>query len=147
MAMGKTSGTRRQPLAVEAVDPLTGHKIVIHVDYDKLMACRNRGQGQIKEAAFVVPMILQDPGAVFRGLKRDADEPRRAGEEGWLCYCGVPTQAYNEDGSERAPWPGEVFLVFVNSDRVAYNWYWYACDAKDPDLPEDHGKRFQERLK
>ncbi len=44
------------------------------------------------------------------------------------------------------PRRGQVFLVFVNEDRVAYNWRWEQADPHKPDLPLGHEKRFKRRL-
>jgi hypothetical protein len=120
--------------------------MTVSYSHEKLMACGNRSQGQIQEASHLVPIVLQHPQAVFQGLMRDADEPRGTREEGWLCYSGVPPNAYNEDGSLRPPWPKEVFLVFVNHEKTVYNWYWYPCDPKNASLPEGHEERFRERI-
>lgn len=139
------AGTRRQALTIEAVGPVDGKLIAATVDQRKLFACRDRSIGQLKEAAFIVPKILKKPTAIFQGLKRDDDEPRTASDEGWLCYCGTPEMAYNQDGDEIAAHKGEVFLVFVSSELVVYNWYWYRCDRDNPDLPEDYGERFDRR--
>ncbi len=100
--MGKMT-TRRKALAVEAVNPQDGKPMVVMFDQRKLLACRDRSQGQLKEAAYTVPMILQHPKAIFGGLLREADEPKRPQEEGWLCYCGVPETAFAQDGTETTP--------------------------------------------
>jgi hypothetical protein len=144
--MGKAAATRRQLLTIKAIDPQTGHMMEVKFSPEKLRACAERSQGQIQEAAYSVPMILQHPKAVFRGLKRDADEPKKPAEEGWLCYSGIPDLAYNEDGTPRPVWPDEVFLVFVSSGKEVYNWYWDKCDPDNPNFPEDHVTRFQERI-
>jgi hypothetical protein len=67
------------------------------------MSVARRSRGQIKECAFVVPVILQRPTAIFEGLRMDEDEDTRG--VGWRCYCGVPAVAYRADGSEQRPWP------------------------------------------
>lgn len=126
------------------VDPATGQQRPIQLDYDKLRGLTRRGLGKVKEAAFLVPEVLARPSAVFRGLTRDTDEPLRG--TGWLCYVGRPHECYEDDGRKLPRQPNRVFLVFVNDDWVAYNWYWYAADANQPDLPESHADRFRERL-
>ena len=143
--MGKTTNTRREGLACEAVEPRSGKRMVVIISQQKLLSLIQRSEGQVKEAAFTVPIILKKPRAVFRGLMRDGDEPRAKGEEGWLCYCGIPDVAYNADGSERAPWPNEVFLVFVSGEKVVYNWYWSPCDSQNHELPDGFLERFKER--
>jgi hypothetical protein len=143
--MEKATEKRREALTLDAIDPKDGRQIVVMFSQEKLLAVAKRSKGQIKEAAYAVPIILQKPKAVFRGLLRETDEPKGEGDEGWLCYCGIPEIAYNEDGTPRAPWAGEVLMVFVSSEKVVYNWYWVKCDKNDPNLPEDHSVRFKER--
>lgn len=89
-------------------------------------------------------MILQKPTAVFEGLRRDEDEDRRG--YGWRCYCGVPDHSYRVDGTEGPPYPGQVYVVFVNSDGIAYNRRWEKCDSEDPRLPENYRARFRKKL-
>jgi hypothetical protein len=91
-----------------------------------------------------VPLVLQAPVAVFEGLRRDEDEDRAG--YGWRCYCRVPDRAYRSDGTQRPPYPGQVYLVFVNDEGVAYNWRWEKADPDDPNLPDDYSSRFQRRL-
>ncbi len=97
-----------------------------------------------KECGFIVPMILQKPTSVFEGLRLDEDEDQRG--VGWRCYCGIPNNAYNSDGSSRATYTNQVYLVFVNDANVAYNWRWERADSDDPSLPENHVQRFKKRL-
>ena len=72
-----------------------------------------------KECGIIVPMILEQPTAIFEGLRQDEDEDRHG--YGWRCYCGIPEHAYHSDGTERPAYPGQIYLVFVNEERVAYN--------------------------
>jgi hypothetical protein len=88
-------------------------------------------------------MILQAPAAIFRGLCREQDEPSVG--YGGLCYTGVPPTAYRKDGTEVEPWKGEVLLVFVSDEMVAYNWYWTKADPENPALQENYTVRFKER--
>ena len=92
----------------------------------------------------IVPMILQQPTAIFEGLRQDEDEDSRG--MGWRCYCGIPEHAYHSNGTQRNPYPGQVYLVFVNDERVAYNWRWEKADPDDPKVPENHEARFKTRL-
>jgi len=135
--------TRRERLVVSAVNPVDGTMMEVMVSYERLHAVASRSKGQIKEAAFVVPEILTRPAAIFEGLNREEDLDNES--DGWLCYSGVPTRAFNKDGLEISPWPAQVFLVFVNSEKMAYLWYWYACDEDDPCLPQGYQNRFDRR--
>src|SRR5690606_36045953 len=97
-----------------------------------------------KECCFIVPFILLNPTAVFEGLRQDEDEDRSG--VGWRCYCGIPENAYRRDGSSRPSYPGQVYLVFVNDEQVAYNWRWEKADPEDFQLPNGHETRFKKRL-
>lgn len=96
------------------------------------------------EAAYVVPEILEHPSAIFEGLRRDEDEDAHG--NGWMCYCGIPSAAYHKSGDRTAPWPDEVFMVFLNAECVVYNWYWHKCDDELKDHPAGYGSRFRRRV-
>ena len=136
--------SRRQYITIAALDPETGKPCEVVISYDRMQAVARRSRGQAKECGFVVPMILQQPSAVFQGLRRDEDEDRKG--YGWRCYCGIPEHAYLADGTPIRPYEGQVYLVFVNDEGVAYNWRWEQGDPENPSLPIDHQTRFRERL-
>jgi hypothetical protein len=141
------AATRRAGLTItDAIDPRNGHTCVISVSYHKLQSARKKGLGAAKELAFLVPATLRRPSAVYEGLMRDEDEDRGSGAPGWLCYVSQPGQAYNRDGSTRPPYPNRVFLVFVNQDRIAYNWFWAECDPRDENLPIGYAERFKKQV-
>ena len=135
--------TRRQYLLLDAVCPDSGRTIQVQLSYDRLQVVARRSMGHAKEAAFIVPHILQKPTAIFEGLRQNEDEDRRG--VGWRCYCGVPPQSYRTDGKECDVYPGQVYLVFVNQDKVVYNWRWEKADPDAPTLPIGHGTRFKTR--
>src|SRR4051812_7617582 len=139
--MAEMGGTRREFILLDAVDPTNGKPCKVQISHDRMIVVTRRSLGQVSEAGYILPTILQAPTAIFEGLRLDEDEDRRG--VGWRCYCGVPTAAYRPDGTKRAPWPGQVFLVFVNEEHVAYNWRWEQADPDDPKLPIKHGERFK----
>jgi len=116
----------------------------IQVSFDRMQAVGRRSMGQAKECGFILPRILERPTAIFEGLRSDEDEDRRG--YGWRCYCGIPEKSYRPDGTESRAYPGQVYVVFVNDERVAYNWRWEKADPDHPDLPIDDETRFKRRL-
>jgi hypothetical protein len=114
--------SRRRYITIAAMDPVTRGACEVMISYDRMQAVGRRSVGHAKECAFIVPAILQSPSAVFEGLRWDEDEDRTG--VGWRCYCGIPGHAYLRDGSAVRPYPGQVYLVFVNDEQVAYNWRW-----------------------
>jgi hypothetical protein len=131
-------------LTCKAWDPVSGSEIDVFISHDRLQAIGKRSRGQILEAAELIPQALQCRGAVFEGLCLEEDEDRRG--VGWRCYCCFPDRSYTPDGDRRPPRRGGIFLVFVNEDRVAYNWRWEKVDDEDPNLPCNYKKRFKENL-
>src|SRR5690348_10317767 len=103
-----------------AYDPVTRGEIEVYVSQDRLLAVGRRSKGQVLEAAYLVPEALACRGPVFEGLCTESDEDLRG--VGWRCYCCLPSCSYSEDGDKSPPRRGQFFLVFVNEDRVAYNW-------------------------
>ncbi len=143
--MADPEGSRRKYLKLQALDPIAGTLGEVLISFDRMHAIGRRSLGHAKECGIIVPMILQHPTAIFEGLRHDEDEDLKG--VGWRCYCGIPDNAYYSDGTERSPFPDQVYLVFVNDDRVAYNWRWEKADPDDPSLPLDHAERFKARLR
>jgi len=102
-----------------------------------------RSLGHAKECGLLVPHTLQNPTAIFERLRKDEDEDGRS--LGWYCYCSKSACSFNENGEEQPPYPHQVFLVFVNRDKVAYNWRWAKADESDDGLPENYKDRFERR--
>jgi hypothetical protein len=138
--------SRRDRLTIKAWDPITGGEMDVYISQERLLAIGKRSRGQILETAELVPQALQCRGPVFEGLYTEADEDKDKRGVGWRCYCSLPDRSYTRDGDRCPPRRGQVYLVFVNEDRVAYNWRWEPADPDNPDLPRDHEKRFNRRL-
>jgi len=105
-----------------------------------------RSVGQVLECAELVPFCLSEPKAIFEGLRLDEDEKYSDGP-GWRCYSSRPQYAYTEDGDRADPYGDEVFLVFVNHDRIVYNWRWEPANLDDLHVPMDlGGDRFRRQI-
>jgi hypothetical protein len=143
--MAEPKGSRRDYLTLQALDPKTREATAqVQISYDRMQTVGRRSLGHANECGYCVPAILLGPTAVFEGLRRDEDEDPRG--VGWRCYCGIPERSYRRDGTPAAPYPNQVYLVFVNEEGVAYNWRWDKADPDDPELPIGHAERFKRRL-
>jgi hypothetical protein len=142
--MAKDSESRREGLLLQAVNPVDGKTCTVQISHARMQAVATRGMIHASECGRIVPAILRGPTAIFEGLRREEDEDQWGA--GWRCYCGVPSCSYRKDGSAGPAYPGQVYLVFVNSDGVAYNWRWEKADEDDPRLPVGHTDRFKRRL-
>lgn len=132
-------------LTINAIDPDKGKTYGALISYNRMQVIGKRSMGQAKECAELVPMILQRPVGIFEGLCEDKDEEGCRGY-GWRCYCGIPDYAYNRKGEKISPWPNEVFLVFIDNNRVVYNWRWEKSAPQNPNLPENYETRFRRKL-
>ncbi len=103
-----------------------------------LGVCANASAAGWEPRNFSIGFGLAGSAGLVRSLAASA--------AGWLCYVERPSQCFEDDGRSVAPRPDRVFLVFVNDESVAYNWYWYAFDAAQPTFPEGHAERFKEQL-
>ena len=130
---------RRDSHLWKAIDFRDGGTWDIRVWTRDLLASARVSEGRAKESVFCAPEVLRKPRAIFQGVREE-------GELNWLCYCGIPSHGYHRGGSTRTPWPNQVFLVFVNHERVAYSWRWDNCDQLDKYLPVDHENRFVKRV-
>src|SRR5438105_4133969 len=114
VAMAST--TPQGDYLLPAINPIDKTIWNVIVRERKIETIRGRGIGAARELAFTVPWALMHPLAVCRGV-RDRDEAN------WLCYSSRPHRGYDHPtGEVFSAQPDEVFLVFVNSERVVYNW-------------------------
>jgi len=99
---------RRDRLCIEALDPETGHTCVVQISQQRLLTIAKWGAWAVKEAAQIVPDVLQHPLTVFEGLRQDEDEDPRG--VGWRCYCGKPTLRFQRTARKRTRNPTRSFL-------------------------------------
>lgn len=142
--MSSSEGPRREYLCINALNPLNGDTCTVQISQQRMLAIGRRSIAQAKECGVLVPEVLQNPTAVFEGLRREQDDDPWGC--GWRCYCGIPSRRFTKDGREADPYPNQVFLVFVNDESVAYNWRWEKASQEDPELPANHEARFRRRL-
>jgi hypothetical protein len=122
-------------VTIRGINPFTREEWDIRISHARMDSVAKRSLGQLKELAHTLPEVLRYPTAVFQGVRED-------GERDWLCYCGQPSHAYDgATGSKKRAYLGEVYLVYVNADRVAYNSRWDKCDPDDIRLPCNYEDR------
>ena len=90
------------------------------------------------------------PMRFLKGLRFDDDEPRHCDSQGWRCYAKHPARRYNDKGGTFATPKGRIFLVFVDTDKIVYNWTWDETDeealVRGEHLPVDYKTRFDKQI-
>ena len=111
---------------------------------------RRENKADIYTAAYTLPETLENPDAVFEGLRFDDDEPRSCNSPGWLCYAKHPARRYKNDGSAFETPKNQIFLVFVTVDKMVYNWAWDDADENalvhGEYMPDDYENRFAQQV-
>src|SRR5947207_1950344 len=101
---------------------------------------RSRGYYKKFLELFTIEAVLQEPVVIFEGL-------HKAGFDHGFCYCGVPKMRYTgEDGSTAQAHPGVLFAIFVNRDRIIFEFGWERMDGDKFDYPENSESRFTSRV-
>ena len=142
------NGSRRENLTRWALNPETKlPDLALEIRAARLQGIARRGnKADIYTAEHTLSETLRSPDAIFEGLRFDDDEPRHCDSQGWRCYAKHPARRYKDDGSASETPKGRIFLVFVNTDRVVYNWTWEEADknalARGVYLPADYETRF-----
>lgn len=129
---------RRGYVAIEAVNPDTGKLWNVLVSPKRAAFIIRVGGAFAYESALLVPAVLKEPMRIYEGIRRDTDESRESDACGKYCYLAFPGHGYDDSGQQRPD--SRPFLVFVDEDRVAYNWRFDNDDL----LPDSFEHRFRE---
>jgi hypothetical protein len=132
-----------------AINPADGSLFDAYITMRRAAWVAKRGKGAVWEMAHTVTAVMCRPFSVHEGIRWEEDEDRdkNSDVDSWLCYCGHPSTYY--DPNSVSPQPAgsdDVFLVFLNKERVAYHWRWDDADDDGSKLPFGHATRFQRRV-
>lgn len=83
----------------------------------------------------LVKEVLELPTVIFTGLREE--------QEDGLCYAGIPSGSYTNEGKRKAPLKGKIFLVFVTESGHVFQWRWEEADPKMEGYPLDWRERFE----
>jgi hypothetical protein len=101
---------------------------------------RHQPDWRFQELKCILKPTLVNPVSMFKVLREHGD--------GWFAYVGRPVDAY--EGFRNAhrvdPDEDEVFVVTVSDRMEVYNFAWVKCDPSDPNVPVDHGNRYEGRV-
>ena len=142
--MPSNQESRREYITIVAIDPIYGKPCEVLISYDRIQAVGREVLVTPKNVHISFRLfcnILRPFLKVFGGTRTN---PAKA-------LAGDVTAAFRnksflQDGTPIRPYAGQIYLVFVNDENVAYNWRWEKSDESDLRLPRDHDTRFRRRL-
>jgi len=114
--------------------PEGGEKCEFKISTDKINWLHKNGPDDKFYNLQNVPFALNNPTAIFKGLKRE-------GHEKSYCYVATPARRFLNDTASKPMKPGMVFLVFVSPNLEVFNWRFEPADSSGK-LPENHEVRF-----
>lgn len=86
-----------------------------------------------------VPYAISSPTAIYQGLERE-------GHEKSYCYCSKPARRFKSDTESVPVGDGFVFLVFVTEALEIFDWRFEKCCSNNPQVPENHDKRYKQLI-
>jgi hypothetical protein len=69
----------------------------------------------------------------------------REGQEEALCYAGLASCRFSNEGHQLPAPPGKTFVVYIRKDDVVFRWDWEPAD-KNLTYPQDYQTRFGKQL-
>jgi hypothetical protein len=88
---------------------------------------------------YCAPEVVQAPTAVFEGLRGEGRLARGR------AYCGVPRQAYDNDGNP-VPRPDKmVYVIYTDAEGYLFDWDWVR-EGDKPGFPCGYEERFRREV-
>lgn len=114
---------------VDPREPESGTTIEIRIPYSDVQHSMKHNPGRAWQLT-TADHVLREPERIYEGVRREGEDDR----DGW-CYVGRPKRVCL--GSDRwIPLPkGCVYVVFVSSRFIAYEWRIEHADPDDPEGP------------
>ena len=95
---------------------------------------QRHGPGHKFHELKLVKEVLELPTVIFEGLREEQEEE--------MCYAGIPSGSYNNQGRKKPPFEGKTFSVFLTEDGKVFQWRWEDADPDREGYPEKWQDRF-----
>ena len=115
---------RPDPFSFPGLSPDGKSEWDFHLDSKKVEFVKRVSTGAVHELSKNVQFVMREINAlVFQGIRTD-------GHQEGLCYMGWPHRRFGTEGNELPVKDEDCFLVFINEERIIYNWRWESIPAK-----------------
>jgi hypothetical protein len=124
-------------LELDGLDPSGTGTRVFRIEKSFVQYFYKRSQLDKFHELALVKEILQNPGAIFQGLRTEQEEG--------FCYAGLASCAFSVRGIQIPPPTGYTFLVFVSTIDQIFQWRWEIAEHNLV-FPIAHETRFERRV-
>lgn len=135
----------------EGVDPRSGDIGVYRIAMARIDNIGRYHPGWKLHDLFAVASICAKPSYGFEGL-RDIDDAFCSKERfvdlpdpDGICVVGIPRVRITSQG-KRPPPSGYTFGVVATKRLEIWNWFWWASDPIENELPLNHQQRFDRQI-
>jgi hypothetical protein len=120
----------------DAMDPATlQNDRVVYITERRASEMERRGDLAVVEMYAFVGLTLGRPVHIYQGIRERDDD--------WTCYVSAPEPRFMGKMLPLMPEiPGDLFLVFVNGNGIAYSWRWERPGSPESDQPAEAEARF-----
>jgi hypothetical protein len=129
---------RHNCVSLEGLDPSGSGTREFWIQKDLLEFFYKQGLIHKYKSAICVKEVLAAPAVIFEGLQRD-------GQEEALCYAGLASCRFSNQGAQLPPPPGKTFVVYIRKDDVIFRWDWEPADVNGT-YPLGFRERFGKQL-
>ena len=104
---------RHNCVSLEGLDPSGRGTREIWIEKDLLQFFYKKGLIHKFKAAISIQEVLKAPAVIFKGLERE-------GQEEALCYAGLASCRFSNEGNQLPPPPGKTFVIYIRKDDVIF---------------------------
>ena len=102
---------RHNCVSLLGLDPSGQGQREFWIEKDLLQFFYKKGWMDKYKGVLSAKEVLERPAVVFQGLQRE-------GQEEALCYAGLASCRFSQDGHQLPRPPGKTFVVYIRSDDV-----------------------------
>jgi hypothetical protein len=125
-------------VSLDGLDPSGSGTREYWIEKDLLQFFYKKGLLHKFHSAKLVKELLTSPAVIFEVLEQE-------GQEAALCYAGLASCRYTNEGHQVPAPKGKTFAVYIRSDDVIVGWDWELADD-NLTYPQDYRERFGKQL-
>ena len=101
--------------SIQGKNPFGAGDVEFKISDKKIENTRYEPDHKFCELVYVLALVMKEPSAIFRGLKRE-------GYERGLCFSGKTSRYWRNRTTETPFPPGKVFCIYVDDNGFIFEW-------------------------